>query len=400
MEFNKHNTRAMIGLIVLALMLWAGLQNYRSVLEGIAWAIGLFFPFIIGGCMAFIINIPMAIFERTLFNKRWMAGKPRLQKMKRPISLLLALFAIILLLCVVSFLIVPEFTDSVLVIKDAGPAFIKEIQGWINSIQGTSPDITNFLTNLSLDWTNIEAGILGFLQKGVLTFLDGTVDAATSIAGGVLSFFIGIIFAIYALFQKETLGRQFRKILYAYVPEKVADRVLFITDLSSKTFGNFVTGQCTEAVIIGGLFFITMSIFRFPYALMISVLIGFLSLIPIFGAFIGCVLGAFLILMNSPIQAFWFIVLFLVVQQLEGNLIYPHVVGGSVGLPSIWVLVAVTIGGNGWGIVGMIITIPLCSVFYTLLREEVASRLRSRQIERNKLTVSADETLDKTSERK
>lgn len=372
-------------MILLALVIWAGLQNYTMVLLGIQWVIGLAFPFILGGCMAFIINIPMNLFENKVFLAKGLRDKPLLKKIRRPLSLVLALLAILALLFIVSFLIVPEIANTALVIKEKAPSFIAHLQQQINGLQSAYPEIAGWLQNISLDWDNIEGAIIDFAQKGVMNFLGSTVNVASSIAGGFVNFGIGLIFAIYVLLQKEKLGIQFRKLLYAYAPEKRADHTVDILKLSATTFTNFITGQCTEAVIIGCLFFVTMSIFRFPYALMVSVLIAFLSLIPIFGAFIGCAVGAFLILMVSPVQAFWFIVLFLVVQQLEGNLIYPHVVGGSVGLPSIWVLAAVTVGGSAWGITGMILTIPICSILYTLLREDTRHRLSQRHIQEDKL---------------
>lgn len=215
--------------------------------------------------------------------------------------------------------------------------------------------------------------------------LNSTLDLASSIIGGVVGSVVAVVFAAYILLQKERLGRQFRQLLYAYLPEHHADRITEVGTLSYRTFSRFLSGQCLEAVILGCMFFLTMSILRFPYALTISVLITVTALIPIFGAFIGCIVGAFLILTVDPMQALWFVVLFLILQQVEGNLIYPHVVGSSVGLPSIWVLAAVTIGGSVMGIAGMLIFIPLCSVFYTLLRHSILNRLRARKIPQEKI---------------
>ena len=203
---------------------------------------------------------------------------------------------------------------------------------------------------------------------------------ATSLFSGLVNFCLGFIFAIYVLMQKEKLGRQTKKVLYAYLPEKYADKAVSIGSLAYKTFSNFLSGQCLEACILGMLMFIALSIFRFPYALMISVLTAFTALIPIFGAIIGCVVGAFCIFIVNPMQALWFIILFQVVQQLEGNLIYPHVVGNSVNLPSMWVLVAVTVGGSLMGVAGMLLFIPLCSVLYAVFRETVGRRLKTRKV--------------------
>ncbi len=236
------------------------------------------------------------------------------------------------------------------------------------------PDVANWLQNIELDWKSI----VQMVQNSAGDVLSSTVTAASSVVGAIVNFFLGIVFAFYVLVQKEKLGRQGRKLLYAFLPEKQAEKVLSVCSLSYKTFASFLSGQCLEAVIVGTLFFISMSIFQFPYALIISVLIAFMAFIPIFGAVIGCVIGAFLILMIDPIRAIWFVVLFLVMQQIEGNLIYPHVVGNSVGLPSIWVLAAVTLGGSLMGFAGMLICIPLCSVVYALASKAVNDRLAKK----------------------
>ena len=209
--------------------------------------------------------------------------------------------------------------------------------------------------------------------------LNTTFLAAKTVVNGLSAFLIGFIFALYILLQKETLNRQIKKLLRAFLPDSAVERVLGVARLTERTFSSFLTGQCVEAVILGTMFFITLTVLRLPYALLIGVLIAFTALIPIFGAFIGMGVGVFLMLMEAPADALIFIITFFVLQQIEGNLIYPHVVGGSVGLPSIWVLAAVSVGGSMMGVVGMLIFIPLCSVFYALLREGVNSRLQRKR---------------------
>lgn len=216
--------------------------------------------------------------------------------------------------------------------------------------------------------------------------LDTTFSAAISIVNGMSTFLIGFIFSIYILLQKENLIRQIKKLLAAFLPERTVEGIVRIAALTSRTFSNFFTGQCMEAVILGSMFFIVLVVLRLPYALLIGVLIAFTALIPVFGAFIGWAVGAFLMLIISPMDALLFSAVFFTLQQIEGNMIYPHVVGNSVGLPSIWVLVAVTLGGSMMGVVGMLIFIPLCSVLYTLLRDTVNERLKRR-----KLSVKPDD---------
>lgn len=236
---------------------------------------------------------------------------------------------------------------------------------------------------LNVDWREVGILIKDFLQNS--NFLSSTLNIATSVASGVANTIIGLVFAIYILLQKENLGRQFRRLFYAVFPERHVDRFIEVCYLTSSSFNSFLSGQCLEAFILGLMFFITMSLFRMPYALVIAVLIGVTALIPIFGAFIGCIVGAFLILIANPVQALWFVLLFLVLQQIEGNIIYPRVVGSSVGLPSIWVLVAVTLGASFAGVLGILFAIPIVSVVYTLLREYVREQIRVRGIEEAKI---------------
>ncbi|MDD2414301.1 MAG: AI-2E family transporter [Eubacteriaceae bacterium] len=380
MNLSKHNIHIMAGLIVLALLLWAGLQNFSHVLSGIGWVIGLIFPFLLGGAIAFIINIPMRLIEDHLFIEKRVKKYPRLEKAKRPLSLILALVAIGIVFAIIFFIVVPQFGKTALTIKDRVPVFIQEAQVWADSMGNRYVDIADFVKKIAGDWSKIQSSLGSFFQKSFMSVVNSTFDVAGDILSGAVNFGIGFIFSLYVLLQKEKLGFQFRKLVYTFFKRKTGDAIVNILDLTANVFQKFITGQCTEAVIIVVLFSVTMSLFRFPYALMIAVLIGTLSLIPIFGAFIGCFIGALLLFINSPIQAIEFVILFIIIQQIEGNLIYPHVVGGSVGLPSIWVLVAVTIGGNAWGVSGMILTIPLCSVLYIILREYVAIHLKQKNI--------------------
>ncbi|MBQ8038417.1 MAG: AI-2E family transporter, partial [Lachnospiraceae bacterium] len=230
------------------------------------------------------------------------------------------------------------------------------------------------LEEISIDWSSVISYVTNFLKEGLGNLLSSTVVFAGSVAGALFDGVIAIVFAIYILSGKEKLGRQVKKLLYAYLPERGYNKTLKVLALCNHNFAKFISGQCLEAIILGTLFVICMTIFRMPYAVLVGVLIAFTALIPIVGAFIGCAVGAFLILMISPIKALIFIIMFLVLQQLEGNLIYPRVVGNSVGLPAIWVLVAVSIGGSMFGVVGMLVFIPLMSTVYALLKENVAVR--------------------------
>lgn len=346
----------------------------------------LLFPFLLGAAIAFILNVPMRFIERHI-------GLKKESKIKRPLSLGAAILFVTLVLSVVMFLVIPQLTDTLLSLRDSVPAFFNQVKNQAEKMFVENPGIVEYINSIQIDWKSTVEKMIGFITTGAGTVLSSTFTAAMSIASGLTTFGIAFIFAMYILLQKEHLSRQFKKLFYAYFPYKAVDEFIRICTLAEHTFSKFLTGQCTEAVILGSMFFITLTIFRLPYALLIGVLIAFTALIPVFGAFIGCAVGIFLTLMVNPVQALWFTVLFFVLQQLEGNLIYPHVVGNSVGLPSIWVLAAVSLGGSMMGIIGMLIFIPFCSVCYALLKEDV-NRNIGRKKKKAEAAVAAD-TADK-----
>ena len=236
------------------------------------------------------------------------------------------------------------------------------------------PELVVMLEELdfdSINWNSVLNGIVDFMKNGLGNVVTSTVMVASTIIGGVVNLFVALVFSFYILAQKEKLGDQLKRVMHAYFSQGLYERALEVASLANRNFSNFITGQCMEAVILGSMFVVSMAVFRFPYALLVGVLIAFTALIPIVGAFIGCFVGTFLIMVDDPIKAAWFLVLFIILQQVEGNLIYPHVVGNSVGLPSIWVLAAVTIGGSLMGVAGMLIFIPIVSTIYALLRDDV-----------------------------
>lgn len=382
--FTKKNTRIIILLILFTLIVGAILSNVTAVLQAVKWVFSLILPFLVGGAIAFILNIPTTLIEEHLLNKIRIRGKG-LGGAKRIIAIVLAVILVVLLLGIVLFLIVPELARTLVTISYSIPGFINWLEGILGNFLATYPDITSYVDNLNIDWDGMMDTVVAFLQNGVLSFVQSTISAASSFVGGVFTAFIALFFAIYILTQKERLGGQMRKVIYAYLPEEKGDEFFRISTLTSRTFSNFVTGQGTEILILMALFFVSMLLLGLPYPLMIAVLIGFFAIIPIFGTFLGCALGALLILVVNPTQALIFIVLFIVVQQIEGNFIYPYVVGNSVGLPSIWVLVAVSVGGSAMGVLGMIIMIPVFSVLYTLFREKVLARLGTKEISAHKL---------------
>lgn len=376
MDLNKKNMKNIMLLIVFAVLFYVGVQRIESVAAGFSFVVSIVFPFLLGAAMAFILNVPMSFMEKRLFSKT----KGKAKKLKRPICLVLAILFVVAILWIVLLVVIPEVASTVASLSVNIEAALIKLQRWAMNIFEDNKQIEVWIASLQFDWDGIIHTAFGFLKNGAGNVLNSTMTVAKTVINSVMNFCVAFVFACYILLQKEKLAVQIRKILYAFFSKKVVTKVLDIASLSYKTFANFVTGQCCEAVILGTMFFISMSILRFPYALLVGVLIAFTALIPIFGAFIGCFLGTFLILVADPMKAIAFVILFLVLQQVEGNLIYPHVVGGSVGLPSIWVLVAVTVGGSLMGIVGMLVFIPICSVLYALFREMVYKRLKERGI--------------------
>lgn len=376
MDLNKKNMKNIMLLIVFAVLFYVGVQRIESVAAGFSFVVSIVFPFLLGAAMAFILNVPMSFMEKRLFSKT----KGKAKKLKRPICLVLAILFVVAILWIVLLVVIPEVASTVASLSVNIEAALIKLQRWAMDIFEDNKQIEVWIASLQFDWDGIIHTAFGFLKNGAGNVLNSTMTVAKTVINSVMNFCVAFVFACYILLQKEKLAVQIRKILYAFFSKKVVTKVLDIASLSYKTFANFVTGQCCEAVILGIMFFISMSILRFPYALLVGVLIAFTALIPIFGAFIGCFLGTFLILVADPMKAIAFVILFLVLQQVEGNLIYPHVVGGSVGLPSIWVLVAVTVGGSLMGIVGMLVFIPICSVLYALFREMVYKRLKERGI--------------------
>ena len=377
MEWKKENLRGLLLVVCGGIAFYSLLQNLPAVAMAVGWLLGILAPFLLGGAMAFVLNVPMRAIERHLFPPR--PGKRG--KGRRPLALLITLLAVIGVLVLASSVIGPGIAEAVRSLAAQVPAAAERLWEQVSRLEQYLPMLESLLADWNMeDWKNITQKVAELLQ----TWGGGIVSSGSMVIGGVVSgvstFVIALIFSFYILLQKEKLGRQGRQVLYALLPERRADRTLEILRLSSRTFSSFLSGQCLEACILGTLFVVSMTIFRMPYALLVGVLIALTALIPIVGAFIGCAVGALLIAIADPWKALGFVVLFLVLQQVEGNLIYPHVVGSSVGLPSIWVLAAVTLGGKLMGIVGMLLFIPLCSVLYALFRDYVKTRLGQRHV--------------------
>lgn len=378
MKLDKENMRKMRQLILFTIIILIALWNYKMIFDAIRFVFGIIFPFLLGGGIAFVLNVPMSFFEEKLFYNRYLKDKKIANRIARPISLVLTIAVLIGVVVLVMFVVIPELTKTVISLGKTIQTFIPEAQRFLEELFTDNSEVRAWLDGLNLDLDQLVDQAVSFFQNGAGNILNSTMSAIGSIVSGVTTFVIAFVFACYVLLQKEKLRVQVQKVLYAFLPENKVESFLEVCSLTSKTFSSFLAGQCVEALILGTMFFVVMSIINMPYSLLVGVLIAFTALIPIFGAFIGCFVGAFLILMVDPLQALIFVIMFLVLQQIEGNFIYPKVVGSSVGLPSIWVLAAVTIGGSLMGVVGMLIFIPIVSVIYTLFRSSVYKRLRKK----------------------
>ena len=379
MKLSKRN-KTLLTIIGISIVMFVAILNLGSIFKVLKSGFALAQPVLVGCAIAFILNVFLKFFEDRVFRRLQGPQHKIWNKIHRPVCIVLTLLVVLGIILVVIRLILPELVETINTLADNIPSYIKQIQTWIEQAMGALNISEATFADVEIDWNKLSSMVVDFLKNGSAQVLTTTVTITSSIFSTVVNFFMSVIFGIYILGQKEKLGRQLKQILFAYLPNAKAARTLEIGRLSNRIFSAFVSGQLTEAVIIGVLCFFGMTIFRMPYAPLGAVLVGFTALIPIFGAFIGTAIGAFLILMVSPIKAFWFVIFIIVLQQVEGNLIYPRVVGTSVGLPGIWVLAAIIIGGGAFGMIGMLISVPIASVLYCLIRESVGKRLKRKSM--------------------
>lgn len=379
MELNKKNIIKLLLIIFISILLFTTIQNYNAFLSSVSKIWKTLLPFVTGLCIAFILNIPMKFFENKLFKSKNIKHKINF-KIKRPISLILSLLLCISIFTLFFTLIVPEIKNTATSFASQIPSYATKLSVWANDLFNKYNLSTDLLDQFEVDWFSISKSLTEKFSQGGSTVLNGAIGFTSSIFKVLFSFLLGLIFSIYLLSSKEKLIRQSKKILYSIFAEKKATRIIEVAKISNDILYKFVTGQFTEALILGSLCFIGMKIFRIPYALTIASMITITALIPVVGALIGTIVGALLILTISPIKSLTFIIFILILQQIEGNIIYPKVVGSSIGLPGIWVLFSVTVGGSLFGAIGIIVSVPLCSILYCLIKTWVNSTLKKRNI--------------------
>ena len=383
MQLSKDTKRFLVRLATFTVLLTLVVRHFTSIGTWLGNIVSALSPFIIGACFAFLLSVPMRLFDR-LLSKKNRKGQPLLSdKKRRPVTLVLALLLVVLLLVLFGVIVLPQLIDTVSSLASSVMHFVPVAQSWIALLREwltQYPEIAAVVEPYLPDVNQMASTFISFVQKYAGIIAGTVVSNVSSLFGSATDVIISFVFAIYVLLQRDSLSRQCKKLLYAFLPKDFCDETLRVACMTHKTFFSYVTIQCTEAVILGVLCFIGMVIFRFPYALVISTIMVFCALIPIYGAIISCVIGAFLVLFNNPIQAVWFVVFILVLQQIETNLIYPRVVSTSINLPSMWVLLAVTVGGGLFGVIGMITAVPITSIVYTLLGEITGKRLAERHL--------------------
>lgn len=364
-----------LGLAAAACILFAWLLTNTTAigkLLGTAW--GIIFPFVLGYILAFLFNIPMKSIE-TRFLKRL---RP---KRRRVLSFIITILLMLLVVAFVVLLVVPQLIDTIAALGSALPGYLAQLEKTLAPYVSSLPALKDWVDSLNLDWQSILKQLSGWLQTGATSVLSSAVGIATSIVGGLVSFVVGIVFACYLLLDKERFTAQFLGLLRAYLPGDKVDKLVALGHLISHTYAKFISGQCTEALIVGTIYLVCCLVGGFDYALLIGVVVGVTTLIPLIGAYLGCIFGAFLIFVS---MGFWrtvaFVIMFVIIQQVEGNFIYPHVVGNSVGLPPVWIMVAVIVGGGLAGIFGALFFIPLFSVLYTLLKRDALAQLKEKGI--------------------
>lgn len=404
MQIEKKTLRKLFLCVLGCIVLYWILRDTERAKLLISSIWGIISPFAVGAAIAFVFNVPMRAVERQLKGFK-SAG------LRRTVAILLTILLMVLVIAFVVELLVPQIRLTVESLVARLPDFVKRESTNILNFLAAHPEIEEWILEHTqmenIEWSTVVKRIVDFAGDSLSTIVDGAVNAIGgltsaigSVTSGIVNAFVSIAFAFYALARKEILARQGRRLLYSFVSEKTADEVIRVVRLTNSTFSNFISGQCLEALILGGLFAVTMAICGMPYIPLVSVIIAITALVPLVGAFVGCILGAVFILVESPMQAVYFVILFLFIQQIEGNLIYPRVVGTSIGLPGMWVLAALTVGGELMGVGGMLVMIPLASVMYTLLGEFTRKRVKERGIDPEKLRDHPPELKNKFKEKR
>ncbi len=372
MDFSNVNRKKLalwiIGIFAVCSLIFLGVQNISSVVGAVSWFFKWISPVVIGFGVALVLDVPLQFFERHIFSK---TTKPALKRLRRPLSLAVSLLVILGILTGVVMLVIPELVEAVKVIVQIGTDFVNGLLA-LSEEEILELPLGEYLINI--DWK----GILSTAQEWLKNQSGSLVNTAFSTIGtavtAVVNFGIGVVFAVYVLLSKDKLGRQIKRLMRVWLPEKTGSTILYAASVANSNFRNFISGQTLEAMILGGLCMLGMLILKIPYAPMVGALVGVTALIPVIGGFIGVGVGTVMILTQSPVKALIFVIFFIVLQQIEGNIIYPKVMGSRVNLPAMWILAAVALGGSIAGPLGMLLSVPVASTMYVLIKEVTAEK--------------------------
>lgn len=374
---SLNEMKKWIILVFAGVLAFWGLNNLELIFKMLGNIYTVFSPFILGAAIAYVLNIPMTKVENLLKKAIPDKYEDKYKGLIRAVSIVLSLLLLLCIVGFIAFLLIPELIENIESLMNSVPALVESGKDFVIDMLDKYPDIQKEIESVFAESGNVSgivSSVLTYIVNGIVGFVSGIVD-------GFVYIFTGIIFAIYMLGQKEKLVDGMTRLIYGFTEKKKANKIMKVATLTNKTFSKFISGQCVEAVILGTIIFVVCLLCGFPYALLIGVLTAVTALIPIFGALIACVVGAILIAITNPIQALIFVAVFVIIQQIEGNVIYPKVVGKSVGLSPLWTLLAITVGGNLFGVLGMLIGLPLASVVYSLLKESVNKKLEKKEIE-------------------
>lgn len=390
--FTAENQKYLkaLAVILTSILFFVIISNMSTVGDAVSKVLGVLSPLILGLCIAFVVNLPLRFLEERVFGKLTRKNGKVWSKLKRPICLTLSVLFLLSVITVFLSFVVPELVRTGEKFFTALPSAMENVSATIDSVL-EKLHLKSIFPDLTIDWKSISAWALDMIDNHSNSIAQGALGIVTTVFNTVLNFILGFVFSIYVLASKESLGKLAKSVIYSIMKRERARKLISVVVLSNKAFSGFISGQCTEVLLIGVLCFIGMLIFRMPYAVMVSCVIAFTAFIPVFGPFIGTAIGAFFIFIESPIKALWFVIFIIILQQLESNIIYPKIMGKHVGLPGIWVLAAVTIGGGLFGVVGIIVSVPICSVIYTLFDRWLKKRLEARNICHKSMSHDASE---------
>ncbi len=395
MNLKRNDMLKMFFLAVCIILVYIGFQHLDIIGSFLVWLLQILVPFIIAGCFTFFLNVPLKAIERQLFRaKDGSPAGPLKEKLRRPIAITMSISMFVLILGIFLIIIIPEITNSLQKIANSIPGVFEQFQDELKNLSNRYDWAKQIIESVNIDWGSISSNIANFITNNVANFFDSTMNllsstmkVVSSVINITVNIFLGIVLSVYILAKKEKISSSLKKLLYALFPSKAVDYIVEVGVLTNQSFYNSITGQMMECVIIGTLTGVGMALLGFPYAALVGVVIAICSWIPMFGIMIGTVIGTLFILTVSPVQAIWFIVFMVCLQQIEGNLIYPRVVGSNVGLPPIVMISAIVLFSGFFGIIGLLVSAPVSSVMYTLLKRFVRNRIKSRNIPEEKYAV-------------